>query len=157
LNVFNTSAGGFLMPVKNYYRWALLLPLAVPALASLLLLVEPRSPGLGLVLMYLFWSLLIGGVPYLLFAAGFVVWMRRAPEHRLRAGILLSPLIYAAVLLVCFTLFLVVDGTLVNSVEFLGTLAIFAVLFGYAYVALAEAGRALLGAAPVRAEPAPAA
>ncbi|HEY0015066.1 MAG TPA: hypothetical protein VGC13_02065 [Longimicrobium sp.] len=145
------------MPVKNYYRWALLLPLAVPALASPLLLLEPKAPGLVVVLMYLFWSLLFGGVPYLLFAAGFLVWIRRAPEHRVRAGVLLSPLVYAAVLLVCFTLFLVVDGTLVNSAEFLGMLAIFAVFFGYAYVALAEAGRALLGAAPVRAEPVPAA
>jgi hypothetical protein len=145
------------MSVKNYYRWALLLPLALPALASLLLVMEPRAPGLVLVLMYLSWSLLIGGVPYLLFAAGFLVWMRRVPEGRVRAGVLLSPLVYAVVLLICFTLFLVVDGTLANSMEFLGVLVVFAVLFGYAYVALAEAGRALLGAAPVRAEPAPAA
>jgi Trk-type K+ transport system membrane component len=132
------------MSIKSYYRWALLLPLAVPALASPLLLVQSMPPLLVAVLWFLFWSVLIGGIPYVVFATAFLLWMRRLPEHRVRTGILLSPLVYAAVLFTCLTLFLLVDGSLANSAESLGGVVMLGLLFGYGYVGLAELGRAVL-------------
>lgn len=143
LNVFNNVPVEATMSVKSYYRWALALPLLVPALASPLALLDAGGV-VGVALFFLFWSVVIGGVPYLLFAGGFLLWMRRVPEHRVRRGILLAPLAYTAVLLACFALFLVIDGTLANSSDSLGSLAVFSLFFGYLYVILAEAGRAFL-------------
>ena len=144
------------MSVRSYYRWALALPLLVPALAWLLALVEPGDV-VRAALLLLYWSVVIGGVPYLLFAAGFLLWMRRVPEDRLRRGILLAPLVYTPVLLVCFTLFLAVDGALASSSDSLGAITVVSLCFGYAYVALAEAGRALLRPGEPRRVPATAA
>lgn len=139
------------MSIRTYYRWALLLPLLVPALASAL---QSLLPGFASVVAYLlFMSVLIGGVPYLLFAAGFLLWMRGASDARVRRGILLAPLTYTVVMLVCLTLFLLITGTFANSADSLGTFVWFALVFGYGYVALAELGRALLRPGTAPAEP----
>lgn len=143
------------MSVKTYYRWTLLLPLLVPALAwPLLNLLSSGFAGMAAYLLFL--SLLIGGVPYLLFAIGFLLWMRDASDARVHRGILLAPVVYTAVMVVCLTLFLLVDGTFSNSSDSLGTFVGFALAFGYGYVALAELGRLLLRPGTAPAEPAPA-
>lgn len=150
------------MSVKRYYRFALALPLLVPALLSPLISLEAGPQALRLVLFVLYWSVVIGGVPYLLFAAGFLLWMRDKPDASVRGAVLLSPLLYSVVLLACFALFLMVDGALRSSSDSFGMIAVCAVVVGYLYVGVAELGRALLrpGAAPAGptpAEPAPAA
>jgi hypothetical protein len=99
---------------------------------------------------------LIGGVPYLLVATGFLLWTRGASEERVRRGVLVAPLVYAGALVVCLTLFLLVDGTAMNSSDSLGMFALFALLFGYAYVGLAKLGRLLLRPSAAPANPAPA-
>lgn len=133
------------MSIQSYYRCALLLPLAVPALVSIPPLLGQRvPPDLGGVVLLLYWSLLIGGVPYVLFAGGFLLWARGRSAREVRTAILLSPLVYALVLMVCLVGFLVVDGTLGRSASQVGMLGAFGVLFGYAYVILAEAGRVVL-------------
>jgi hypothetical protein len=141
----------FLLPreaavsIQTYYRRVLVLPVLMPALASALLLLGELPPGLGVVVFVLYWSLLLGGVPYLLFAGGFMLWARGRTDRQVRTGILLAPLVYAPLLMACFVAFLAVDGTFGNGgVE--GTLELggFAVLFGYGYVVLAELGRVLL-------------
>ena len=138
------------MSVRSYYRWALALPLLVPALALPLTLLNPLPGGLALVAMFLYRSVLIGGVPYVLFAAGFLLWMRGRPDEQVRTGIQVAPLVYAIWLAVCFTIFLAVDSTVANSRDSIVMLAICGLLFGYGYVGLAELCRALLrpGAAP---------
>jgi hypothetical protein len=144
------------MSIKSYYRWALALPLLLPALATPLLMAD-RVPGvLGAVVMYLFWSMLVGGIPYLLFATGFLLWMRRAPERRVRTAVLLSPLLYTPLLLAYLVTFLLVDGTLRSGGDTLGMFAAFGVSFGYVYVALAELGRWLLRPGAARMTPVPA-
>lgn len=142
------------MSARSYYRWALALPLLVPALLSPLMLLDPAPAGVRVVMLFLSWSVLIGGVPYVLFAIGFLLWMRGRPNHAVRKGIYMSPLVFAVWLMVCLSLFLAVDGTLGSSSEFVGLFAIFGVVFGYGYVGLAEVGRALLF--PIAAPPAPA-
>lgn len=134
------------MSIRSYYRRALVLPLLLPALTLPLVLLEVRVPdGLGLAAFLLYWSLLIGGIPYVLFAAGFLLWSRGRSDGEVRRAILLSPMVYAAVLMVCAVGFLAIDSSVFwNNVDDVGTLGVTAVLFGYAYVLLAELGRVLL-------------
>lgn len=133
------------MSIKSYYRWALALPLLLPALATPLLMADDHLPEvLGAVMMYLFYSMLIGGIPYLLFVTGFLLWMRRAPESRVRTAVLLSPLMYTLVLLAWLAAFIPFDGGIGDSLGALGVFAAFGVSFGYGYVAIAEFGRWLL-------------
>jgi hypothetical protein len=142
--------------VQSYYRRALILPVLVPVLATLLLLLGEALPpeliGIGY---FLYWSLLIGGIPYLLFAGGFVLWARGRSDREVRRGILLAPLVYAPVLMACFLAFLALDGT-PGSAQQVWMLGAFGVLFGYGYVILAELGRVLLRPG-LPAEPQPAA
>lgn len=144
------------MSVKSYYRWALALPVLVPALAAPLMLLNPRAEALRMVLFFLYWSVVLGGIPYVLFATGFLLWMRRAPEARVRVAILLSPLVYTAVLLACFALLLLADGAIRSSLDGMGLIALFGVLIGYLYVGIAELGRILLRPASAAGLPAPA-
>lgn len=144
------------MSVKSYYRRMLALPLLLPALTLPLQWVQSLPGVLEAFVFLMTWSLLLGGIPYLLFATGFLLWMRRVPEGRVRIGILLSPLVYTCVLVVCLTLFLLVDGTLAHSSDSIGGLVLFGLLFGYAYVAIAEIGRLMLRPGTARAVPAPA-
>ncbi|HEX6036512.1 hypothetical protein [Longimicrobium sp.] len=138
------------MSIQNYYRWALLLPFAVPGVLSLLALVpEPRIPQpVGALLMFLFYSVLIGGIPYVLFALGFLVWSWGRDARSVRTAIYVSPLTYAGVLSACVLGYAAWDGDLTHQ----GTggtlllLATCAFVFGYAYVALAELLRVWLGA-----------
>jgi hypothetical protein len=142
------------MSMKSYYRWALVLPLLLPALAWPLALFNPLPPVLAAVAMYLFWSVLIGGVPYLLFAIGFLLWTRGASGERVRRGILVSPLVYTAVLMACFTALRWVEGNNPSNGDSLLFFAVFGLLFGYGYVGLAEVGRVLLRTRIASAEPA---
>lgn len=139
------------MSIKNYYRWALALPLAVPALFSPLMVVGDDVPDpLRTLLGLLFYSVIIGGIPYVIFAAGFLLWMRDRRDAEVRVAILLSPLLYTAVLFICLSLFFALED-LSRAYEALGPLTAFACLFGYGYVGLAEIGRLIVR--PGRTEP----
>jgi len=144
------------MSIRSYYRWALLLPLAVPLVASALLLF-PERPLADAVVLYLYWSLMIGGAPYLLFATGFLLWSRGRSDGELRRAVLVSPLVYAAVLTASLAVFLAVDAGLGNNLEFLAGMAGFGIAFGYGYVLLAEVGRRILHPAAATAKALPAA
>lgn len=141
------------MTTRTYYRAALLLPLAVPALLSVTLLLDNEPPLLLGIFVYLYGSLLIGGIPYLLFAAGFLVWSSDRSDAELRRAVLLAPLVYAGLLMVCVVAFLAVDGTLASGWDGFWALGAFGVAFGYAYVLLAELGRLLLRPDPSAAAP----
>jgi hypothetical protein len=134
------------MSIQRYYRWALLLPLLLPAITLPLTWWEVRLPdGIAVVVLVLFWSLLIGGIPYVLFAAGFLWWSRGRSDQEVRHAILLSPMIYAGVLMACTGAFLAVDTpSFWNHVDDMGTMGMLGVLFGYAYVIIAELGRVVL-------------
>ncbi|HVH11973.1 MAG TPA: hypothetical protein VM759_02920 [Longimicrobium sp.] len=132
------------MTIRNYYRAALLLPLAVPAFFSLGLLVEHKPALLDGIMFYLYGSLLFGGIPYVLFAAGFLRWMRGRTAREVRTAILIAPVVYAVVLMLCLLVFLLVDGTLGQNWNTIWSMGGFGVVFGYAYVLLAELGRLIL-------------
>jgi hypothetical protein len=141
------------MSVRSYYRRALLLPIAVPVLAyPAFLLGSDVLAGMAL---WLWWSIVFGGVPYALFALGFLLWTRGRTDAEVRRGILLAPLAYVAVLVPCMAVFLAVDGGFAPG--FLGMIAAFGLAFGYGYVALAEIGRLLFRPGSTGSQPLPAA
>ena len=78
----------------------------------------------------------------------------KGTAKRTAVDVLLAPIIYAALLMVCVVAFLAVDGTLASGWDGFWGLAGFGVAFGYAYVILAEIGRLLLRPAPTAAAPA---
>lgn len=137
------------MSIQNYYRWALLLPLVVPGVFSVLALVpESRVPApLGLLLMLLFYSVFLGGIPYVVFVLGFLAWSRGRNAASMRRAIHVSPLVYAGVLSFCLLIYAAWSGDLLHASTG-GTLALFAscaLVFGYGYVLLAELLRVRLG------------
>lgn len=137
------------MSIQNYYRWSLLLPIALPGVSLLLGLVdEPRIPGgVGVFLTFLFYSMLIGGIPYVLFAIGFLLWSRGRDADSVRTAARVSPFLYTVVLMACFVAFAAWNGDLGSdrTGEAMATIGGFALVFGYGYVALAELVRHLLG------------
>jgi hypothetical protein len=147
LNTFNSSDEEAAMSIRSYYRWAMAMPVVLPLLATGVLMVSPRDGDLGIILFYLFGSLVIGGGPYLLFAAGFLLWTRGRSDGEIRRVVLLSPLVFTGVMTVCLALFVAVDSGSANG-DFLGASTAFGVVFGYAYVLLAEIGRLMLRPSP---------
>lgn len=134
------------MTLQGYYRRTLALPLLLPVLTLPLMRAEARLPeGLAVPTLLLYGSLLIGGIPYALFAVGFLLWMRGRPDHEVRGGILLSPIAYAVMLMICAVTFLAIDTPMAwNDLDVICALGAIAVVFGYAYVLIAELGRVLL-------------
>jgi hypothetical protein len=84
------------------------------------------------------------GLPYLLFAGGFLLWMRGRSGREARNGILLSPLVYAVVMMACLAAWMAALGMFHGGLAMIGLAGAYSLLFGYGYVALAEVGRVLL-------------
>jgi FtsH-binding integral membrane protein len=142
------------MSIRSYYRWALLLPIVLPLVAYGVILLAPRQGDAALYFLYA--SLWIGGAPYVLFATALLVWSRGRADEEMRRAILLSPIVFTALLMVCLTLFLLVDARLGSNLDFLAVSAGFGLAFGYGYVALAELGRLILRPGPAASAAVPA-
>lgn len=125
------------MSLPTYYRCALLLPLVVPAAA---MLTGQRSA----LLVYLVGSLIIAGVPYVVFAIGFLLWSRGRTGEELARAVWLTPILFALVLMAALAVYLAATGGGVERWSALSTMGGVAMVFGYVYVLLAEAVRLLL-------------
>jgi len=133
--------------LRAYYRRALLLPVVVPLLFAPGLWFADRLPlGLGVLLVSLLVSPLVGGVPYLIF----VLLLRRRtrgwPDGRLRRIALVAPLLFAPLLAaVLLPAAWFERGSFWSAAELVGGWCVpLALVLGYAYVAIAEAGRLVL-------------
>jgi len=94
------------MRVTTYYRWSLALPICLPlavilALAPLTLVQDSVPFPLTAVLVVFVWSLIMGGVPYLILAGGLWFWMRGKSERGLRRITYLAPLVMIGVYALC--------------------------------------------------------
>jgi hypothetical protein len=127
------------MTVQDYYRRTLFLPLAVPVLATPLLVMGERAATIAVMLQY---QVAIGGIPYLLFAGGVLLWSRGRSDGQVRGAILLSPFVLAGMIMVLCLCFAAVGGAIWLSM--MSILMGYALGFGYGYVALAELGRVLM-------------
>ena len=148
------------MDLKSYYRRAVWLPIVVPLPASgvLLGLADAGLPvgGLfGFVGFVLLWSLILGGVPYLVFLTIFLAWMNEATEAQVRREVLRAPLRFASVMCTILFPFALSDGG-GPGYALMWWMGAACLGVGYAYVGLAELVRRLLKVRPAGPEPWPA-
>jgi hypothetical protein len=134
------------MDLKAYYQRAVLLPVALPLALLPLLSIVPLLPGpAALAFAVLLGSLLVGGLPYLLFLTFFLQWMLDQPEASVRRAVLLAPLRYTSILSAfAFLVIMGVGATSHDTFRLLLTASAASVVVGYGYVALFELGRAAL-------------
>ena len=130
------------MNAKTYWRVALLLPMVAPVPFAALAALGVELAWLPL--MFLGGALLYAGVPYVIFAAAVLLWSRRHTADELARLARWSPLLFAPL------------AALGTGAFFWGGVerwgwgyfasnaaggAVSAVLFGYLYFGLAQAGR----------------
>ena len=129
--------------VANIYQFSLLLPLAIPILFAPALYLAVPSVGetLGLVVLIIVFSGIIGGLPYVILAAGLAFWMRNKNEKQIRGVLALSPLFMIALLAIALSILRFVPSDswdVLHSISgffgMLGVLSFFTVVFGYVYV-----------------------
>jgi hypothetical protein len=133
------------MKETRFYRLSLILPLAVPLLvAPLLLLGDRLPPWLSWVALYITFSGVIGGLPYLVLVGALLFWARRKTDTQFKRALALSPIlmlpVFAAMLALAWSgeAWLRPENALPwadRVIGFLG-LAPFVLGFGYFYVAL---------------------
>lgn len=138
------------MTVQTFYRCAVWLPLAIPALVATAVHAAGWRPSLSPVVklvQFLLMSGMYGGLPYAALAAWATWWIDRRPEPEIRRRALQAPLWMVAAWLP----FTAAIGGLAGRVEiFLGLagLGILVILpLGYAYVTLVFLLRRWLGRA----------
>jgi len=128
----------------SYYRWASLLPLALPLFAYLTLWHSNAPEGwvdkiAGVVVI----SGMIGAPVYLPFMFGLFWWLRRRPVTRYRAVSLLTPLLFAAAYMLSILAFAAVMGSGEPKIVVLLYLP-YLLAIGYGYVGLVHALRVVL-------------
>lgn len=136
------------MARRTFYRVALVLPLVAPLLLWAALYAWPMSDADSTIVVTFLYSLMIGGLPYLVFAAGFARWMRDKSPAVIRRGTLWAPLLFMPWLLgvvavvaalrrgPAFDRISARDGGLIALMLCLGVLVV-----GYAYVGITEGAR----------------
>lgn len=136
------------MTVRTFYQRALFAPVLLPLLLAPLLLVDDgMRTTAGGIIVYVAYSMVLGGVQYVAFALAFARWMRGRPDAAIRRAVWLAPVVFLPFLLLPW---LVVEAMnkptnvaerIWNAVALLGG---FGLLFGYVYVLAAQATLALL-------------
>jgi len=128
------------MSGTQYYKWSLALPILLPLLVSPLQFAGPWVPSsLKSASEFLTWSLVFGGIPYVLLAFGLVWWMRGKGEATVRRASFIVPLLMLAIFWVCwFAYALVPEPHDIRASYLLGGVAmsLYVVVVGYAYVML---------------------
>ncbi len=131
------------MSTITFYRWSLLIPIAVPV--ALLAFAGGNSAFAGVAELFLM-SLLYGGIPYLLTLALLARPLLHGDEQQYNRLTWIAPPIMVAVQVVCgFTFGLCSQptdrwGGAILGFQFALMLAVYTVTFGYGYVALTRAG-----------------
>lgn len=131
-------------PEKRLLQALLFLPLILPLVPLAASPTPMNFPGggvLGFIVFVLLFSLILGGVPYLLFLIGAFVWMRDKDADQVRVMVNLSPVIYGGVLFGCAAVFGTAGaimqgdaGTMAAGFGIGMFLSIFAFFLGYVYV-----------------------
>lgn len=130
------------MTQKTYYLFALTMPLWLP-LAVFPLWRSQSFLGLGV---YLFCSLIYGGVPYVVFLIGVLVWARNKTGAAIQRTTVFLPVLFALWQPIALLIFSILEGSSreLNVAPFFLLFALFAFVIGYAYVVIAAFGCAFL-------------
>ncbi len=128
------------MRAVNYFRLSLAVPLLVPVLAVALTLLNQIVSGSSEATeitrwtAFLVFSLIIGGLPYLVFVAAVVLWSRGKSARAIHRLSFVSPPLFAAASPYAF------DAALTSASYY----AAFCLGLGYVYVALIHGAYAVL-------------
>ena len=127
---------------ERFYKLAVLVPVGVPAILAPAWFgisgPEPFAKWLGLFAYFSFWTVLVGGLPYVVFAA-FVLWrFWRKPAVAYRRFSYVVPLVFAPFLTVCIFVGSLLSGpfTPIDKLTVAATFGAIAVPVGYVYVLL---------------------
>ncbi|MDQ3818026.1 MAG: hypothetical protein M3362_10070 [Acidobacteriota bacterium] len=133
---------------KRYFQASFLLPLIVPL--PVMLVASSGFRGWGAVALVLEGSLLIGGIPYILFLAGLFFWARGKNFRALQRVTYIAPLLFIPVFVYCALALIPIQILTVGEVRVEGrsvfSLCVFILILGYFYVLLANLGFHLLKA-----------
>ncbi|MEX0720736.1 MAG: hypothetical protein WD059_08725 [Balneolaceae bacterium] len=94
------------MSEKQYFNRSFLAPIIVPFFAYVIALLI--GPGESLILdgaYFLFFSLLYGGIPYLIFLAFYFYWQKNKNAKQIKYFTLVAPFIFTSIFLVLFFLY----------------------------------------------------
>lgn len=135
------------MRSERYWQLCLLMPLLVPTCAAAVVFSWPDSSSVFVqgICLYLFESLVFGGIPYVLTAAVAFVLLRGRPVRSYMKASLAAPIIFALVVEAPVVVFVVAsDGIGSHSVGETSPFLFNALLLGYFYVGVAHLGYWLL-------------
>jgi len=135
-----------MLKARRYFQLAFLLPIIFPLLAWLV--ARPGFRGGNWVALVLWGSLLIGGIPYILFLAGLFYWVRDKDLKAIQRLTFLAPLLFIPVFVYCAAAIIPLQILKTGEVRVEGSVVfnfcIFILVLGYFYVLLANAGFYLL-------------
>lgn len=130
-----------MISARRYFQLSFLLPLILPLLA--LLVASPGFRGWNAVVLVLWGSLLIGGIPYVLFLAGLLYWARDKDAKAIQRVTFIAPLLLVPVFIYCavaiIPLQILKTGEVRVEVSGVLTFCVFVLVVGYFYVLLANA------------------
>ena len=131
------------MKESRFYRFSLVLPLAVPALMAPIVFFNLQLPTwLTWVVVYTTFSGIIGGVPYLILIGVLLWWARGKSDTQFKRALLLLPVLMLPVVVVLIVAALLVEAmlrpenalSLPDILLMLLELTPFILGFGYFYV-----------------------
>jgi hypothetical protein len=136
------------MTPRRYFQVSVLLPVLVQV--PIMLLLGRTSQFIALAYL-LYYSTIIGGLPYLLFFIGVLVWTRGQDWRTIQRMTFISPVLFAAFFLVCAVVVITIQYFMLGKVrveanELPGFCFVF-LMIGYVYVLLINAGYFILRAA----------
>lgn len=125
------------MSIRTFYRVCIWLPILVPAIliGSARVLTFRLASG-PVILEFLAYSLLYGGIPYAVLAAVATWWVGRKDEEQIRHVMYRAPLLMLAVFVPLALMLGLVAGAVVPFAAVAGLGALVILLLGYGYVAL---------------------
>ena len=133
------------MKESKFYKFSLVLPLAVPALMTPLLFVTVQLPKwLVILVVYTTFSGIIGGIPYLILVGLLFWWARGKSDPQFKRALIFLPIFMVPLVVLLFGLCLLVEAWLKpeNALPVSGALLILGILvpfilgFGYFYLLL---------------------
>lgn len=130
--------------IENTYRYLLALPLLIPVVSiPLLKLLQNSDTGVfGTILLFVAFSGIIGGIPYLVIGCFLFWWTRKKDEPQVRKALLLSPIgmvIIFPLLILVVSLIPSMKANVTGISQFATAWAVlssYSIIFGYAYVAI---------------------
>lgn len=117
--------------MKNRYLLGLTLPILFPGLVLII-------TGLNDISGFFIASILIGGIPYIIFILSVVYWSKNKSFEEVRSFSKIAPVIFTIILIICVFLFYGYDDIVRYKFnEFMRAVSIFSfwgLIVGYAYV-----------------------